>query len=89
MIDLAARSKREFMEGSPADSAASFAREAANARIEGLCRDGFEPVANAFVENFLVRGDIGAAACHCHRGEVVVDLWGGLGLNGVKKSLGR
>lgn len=77
------------MEGVRADNAASFAREAANARIEGLCREGFEPVANAFVENFLVRGDIGAAACHCHRGEVVVDLWGGLGLNGVKKPLGR
>ncbi len=66
------------MGGSPADNAANFAREAANARIEGFCREGFEPLANAFVENFLVRGEIGAAACLVHRGEVVVDLWGGL-----------
>jgi hypothetical protein len=55
------------MEGSSAGSAASFAREAANARIEGFCREGFEPVANAFVENFLVRGESGAAACLVHR----------------------
>jgi len=35
-------------------------------------------VANAFVENFLARGEIGAAVCLLHRGEAAVDLWGGL-----------
>jgi CubicO group peptidase (beta-lactamase class C family) len=66
------------MESSLAFNAVNFIHGAGHARIEGFCKKGFEPVANAFVENFLARGEIGAAVCLFHRGEAVVDLWGGL-----------
>ncbi len=46
--------------------------------IEGLARPGFEAVRDAFVENFERRGELGAACCVYHRGEKVVDLWGGV-----------
>jgi CubicO group peptidase (beta-lactamase class C family) len=36
------------------------------------------PVAEAFAENFRARGEMGAALCVYHRGEKVVDLWGGV-----------
>jgi CubicO group peptidase (beta-lactamase class C family) len=39
---------------------------------------GFEPVRDAFVENFARRGDLGGAVCVVVAGEVVVDLWGGV-----------
>jgi CubicO group peptidase (beta-lactamase class C family) len=35
-------------------------------------------VREAFVENFERRNDLGAACCIYHRGEKVVDLWGGV-----------
>lgn len=41
-------------------------------------RSGFEPVRDAFVENFAERGELGGAVCVVMAGEVVVDLWGGL-----------
>jgi len=46
--------------------------------IEGHVKPGFEAVKVAFVENFERRGELGAACCVYHRGEKVVDLWGGV-----------
>lgn len=39
---------------------------------------GFESVREAFAENFARRRELGAACCVYHRGEKVVDLWGGV-----------
>jgi CubicO group peptidase (beta-lactamase class C family) len=46
--------------------------------IEGNVSPGFEPVREAFVENFPRRGELGGACCVYYRGEKVVDLWGGV-----------
>lgn len=46
--------------------------------IEGHVSPGFEPVQEAFVENFARRSELGGACCVFHRGEKVVDLWGGV-----------
>lgn len=51
---------------------------AAMLTVHGAVQPGFEPVEAAFRENFERRGEIGAAFCAWHRGEQVVDLWGGL-----------
>ncbi len=45
--------------------------------IQGNVAPGFEPVRNAFFENFTRRGELGGAVCVYRRGEKVVDLWGG------------
>jgi len=45
---------------------------------EGLVAQGFEPVREAFVENFSRRKELGAACCVYRDGEKVVDLWGGI-----------
>jgi CubicO group peptidase (beta-lactamase class C family) len=45
--------------------------------IEGSVAPGFEHVRDAFVANFLRRGERGAACCIYQHGEKVVDLWGG------------
>jgi CubicO group peptidase (beta-lactamase class C family) len=50
----------------------------ANLLVEGSVSAGFEPVREAFVENFTRRGELGAACCIYQDGEKVVDLWGGL-----------
>jgi len=47
-------------------------------RIEGQVRPGFEAVREAFAENFSRRHELGGACCVYHRGEKVVDLWGGV-----------
>jgi CubicO group peptidase (beta-lactamase class C family) len=47
-------------------------------RIEGHVSTGFEAVRNAFAENFSRRRELGGACCVYHRGEKVVDLWGGV-----------
>ena len=39
---------------------------------------GFEAVREAFADNFARRGELGGACCAYHRGEKVVDLWGGI-----------
>lgn len=39
---------------------------------------GFEPVRAVFAENFVERGEIGAAFAVTIDGSPVVDLWGGL-----------
>jgi CubicO group peptidase (beta-lactamase class C family) len=46
--------------------------------IEGVVKPGFEVVKEAFAENFIRRGELGAAACMYYQGEKVVDLWGGV-----------
>jgi CubicO group peptidase (beta-lactamase class C family) len=46
--------------------------------IEGHVSRGFEVVRNAFEENFAHRQELGGACCVYHRGEKVVDLWGGV-----------
>ena len=47
-------------------------------RTEGHVSPGFEAVRDAFTENFTRRGELGGACCVYHRGEKVVDLWGGV-----------
>jgi CubicO group peptidase (beta-lactamase class C family) len=49
-----------------------------SATISGFVKPGFEPVREAFVENFTRRGELGAACCIYFKGEKVVDLWGGV-----------
>jgi CubicO group peptidase (beta-lactamase class C family) len=46
--------------------------------ISGIVKPGFEAVKEAFIENFTHRNELGAACCIYHRGEKVVDLWGGV-----------
>jgi CubicO group peptidase (beta-lactamase class C family) len=46
--------------------------------VEGHVSPGFEPVRDVFVENFASRHELGGACCAFHRGEKVVDLWGGV-----------
>ncbi len=46
--------------------------------VDGTVRPGFEPVRDAFVENFRRRRELGAACCIYRDGEKVVDLWGGV-----------
>ena len=45
--------------------------------VEGICKPGFERVAEAFRENFKSKGEVGASVCLTVGGETVVDLWGG------------
>lgn len=47
-------------------------------RIEGQVSAGFDAVRDAFAENFSRRHELGGACCVYHRGEKVVDLWGGV-----------
>ena len=47
-------------------------------RIEGHVSAGFDAVRDAFAENFSRRRELGGACCVYHRGEKVVDLWGGV-----------
>jgi CubicO group peptidase (beta-lactamase class C family) len=47
-------------------------------RIEGTVERGFEPVRDAFAENFLRRHEVGGACCAYRDGRKLVDLWGGL-----------
>jgi CubicO group peptidase (beta-lactamase class C family) len=48
------------------------------ALTQGTIAPGFEPVRDAFEENFRKRGEVGAACAAYVGGEKVVDLWGGL-----------
>ena len=47
-------------------------------QVSGTTAPGWEPVADAFRENFAHRHEVGAAFSAYHRGEKVVDLWGGV-----------
>jgi CubicO group peptidase (beta-lactamase class C family) len=46
--------------------------------VEGHVSRGFEPVREAFADNFSRRGELGGACCAYYRGEKVVDVWGGI-----------
>lgn len=46
--------------------------------VKGFVQPRFEPVRDAFAENFATRDELGAACCIYHRGECVVDLWAGI-----------
>jgi CubicO group peptidase (beta-lactamase class C family) len=46
--------------------------------IDGQADDGYGPVVDTFVANFLERREVGAAVALYVRGRPVVDLWGGL-----------
>ncbi len=48
-----------------------------NAPVHGDCAAGFESVRAAFVDNFVERGEVGAALHITRHGETIVDLWGG------------
>jgi CubicO group peptidase (beta-lactamase class C family) len=48
------------------------------ANIGGWVERDFEPVLDAFEQNFDTRGEVGAAVCVYVDGQPVVDLWGGL-----------
>ena len=57
----------------------AVAREVPNTvAIHGFVSPGYEAVREAFAENFSQRREIGAACCVYHKGEKVVDLWGGI-----------
>jgi CubicO group peptidase (beta-lactamase class C family) len=46
--------------------------------VHGFVSPGYEAVRDAFAENFSKRRELGAACCVYHKGEKVVDLWGGV-----------
>jgi len=46
-------------------------------KVEGFVAPEFKGVADAFVENFIAREEVGASVCLVKDGETVVDLWGG------------
>ena len=46
--------------------------------VRGHVSPPFESVRRAFAENFSRRHELGGACCVYHRGEKVVDLWGGV-----------
>jgi len=46
--------------------------------IQGEVKSGYEGVKDAFADNFEKHGDVGAAFTLYHRGEKVVDIWGGI-----------
>lgn len=46
--------------------------------VQGEVKPGFEVVREAFVQNFARKRELGGACCAYHRGERVVDLWGGV-----------
>src|SRR5918999_5040767 len=45
--------------------------------IEGTCDERFAAVGKAFEANFESGAEVGASVAVVHRGELVVDLWGG------------
>ena len=47
-------------------------------QVQGEVAPGFERVNDAFAANFEHNGEVGAACSVYHRGEKVVDLWGGV-----------
>jgi CubicO group peptidase (beta-lactamase class C family) len=55
-----------------------FATTLDAAKVEGQVSRGFEAVRDAFADNFTRRGELGGACSAYHRGEKVVDLWGGI-----------
>lgn len=48
------------------------------AKVEGFVASGYEPIKEAFAENFRSKGDVGAAFALYSDGRKVVDIWGGV-----------
>jgi CubicO group peptidase (beta-lactamase class C family) len=46
--------------------------------IKGHVHPGFDCVMSTFAENFDCRGELGGACAAYHRGEKVIDIWGGV-----------
>ncbi len=46
--------------------------------IQGYCAPHLLAVLDAFAMNFEKRGEVGAGLCVTHRGETVIDVWGGV-----------
>lgn len=59
-------------------SCAVSTQRPATTEINGSVAPGFERVKDAFAANFEKHGDVGAACSVYHRGNKVVDLWGGV-----------
>ncbi|MFT6435571.1 MAG: CubicO group peptidase (beta-lactamase class C family) [Candidatus Azotimanducaceae bacterium] len=55
----------------------NISEELPNGRVEGLCQQEFQAVADQFITNFDGE-EVGASLCITIGGETVVDLWGGL-----------
>ena len=55
-----------------------YSEVSSGAEIHGFANPGYEAVREAFVENFTRRRELGAACCVYHKGEKVIDLWGGV-----------
>lgn len=53
------------------------------AQIQGHVSRGFEPVADAFADNFRLRGDTAASCVVYAQGAPVVDIWAGRTARGV------
>ena len=51
---------------------------AKHSKVFGFVSPGFESVKDAFIENFTKRNELGGACCVYHKGQKVVDLWGGV-----------
>jgi len=49
----------------------------AHGGVHGSVAEGYEAVANAFIDNFADRNETGASACLYVDGEAVVNIWGG------------
>ena len=49
-----------------------------NGFVQGHCAPAFERVSRQFALHFETGQEVGAGLCVYHRGEMVVDLWGGL-----------
>ena len=45
--------------------------------VHGFVQPGFESVKDAFAANFTSDFEVGASVAVMHRGEMVVDIWGG------------
>jgi len=48
------------------------------AQVEGSVEAGFEPVRDAFIANFEIHGEVGAAFSVHRHGRPIIDLWGGV-----------
>jgi hypothetical protein len=53
-------------------------RSAGFPEVHGEVSRGFEPVREAFDENFARRQELGGACCAYHHSKKVADLWGGI-----------
>ena len=57
--------------------------------VEGYVAPGFEPCAKTFRENFGDDGELGAACAVYRRGELVLDMWGGVAHRRENKAWSR